>query len=539
MTDDVITAGVTAGVTADPPPPFAEQLAGSVVELLDWLHRVAPHREHRANAAVELVSRHLGGDGRSASVVVRDVPPFAQVDLQVALDAWSQAPGRSVEVHGLALPEQYGPVGLQDLVHGEVNGPVRLSAPDVVDLPSGPDRTRACWRTALLLVRDERGAYALLVRGPHRHEPGLAVEVAGLGTAAAQEVHRELSELRVRLSVYRGQLLELLPGGDIGFPDLTPTAREDVVLPDDVLRRIERHTLDMAARRQELRDAGQHLKRGLLLYGPPGTGKTHTTRYVVQRLAGSTVFLLSGRSLHMIGMVTSLARDLQPAVLVLEDVDLVAEDRGYGDGASSVLFELLDAMDGAAADADLLFLLTTNRADLLEPALAARPGRVDVAVEIDLPDADARRRLFGVYGRGVPLRVDEADVDAVVERTEGVTASFIKELLRRAVLEALSDQPPDQPLSDEHLSDQPLSDEHLPDQPSALREVTGSHLSRALDDLLDSTQSVTRALLGVPADQSGPVAAAPLDRGPMDRGFGGHGGAAWMAMPAVYVDDDL
>lgn len=156
-------------------------------------------------------------------------------------------------------------------------------------------------------------------------------------------------------------------------------------------------------------------------------------------------------------------------------------------------------MDGAAADADLVFLLTTNRADLLEPALAARPGRVDVAVEIGLPDADARRRLFEVYSRSVPLQVEAADVDAVVERTSGVTASFLKELLRRAVLESLSDTP------------------------GPLQHVTGEHLSRALDDLLDSTQTVTRALLGVPADQAAPPVGAP-----MGRGAGGHGGVAWM-----------
>src|SRR5205807_376366 len=83
---------------------------------------------------------------------------------------------------------------------------------------------------------------------------------------------------------------------------------------------------------------------------------------------------------------------LQPAIIVLEDVDLVAEHRGFGPGSSPVLFDLLDAMDGAAADADLLFVLTTNRADLLEPALAARPGRVDVAIEIDPPDEEGRRR---------------------------------------------------------------------------------------------------------------------------------------------------
>jgi hypothetical protein len=403
------------------------------------------------------------------------------------------------------------------LVHGVHLPPVTLTAPDLVDLPSGPDRTLACLRLGLLLVEDARGRAVLLVRGPDpRQGEGLAVEVAGLPTALAQEVLRELGELRSRLNVYRGQLLELAagPGGvEVVFPRLPATAREDVVLPEHVLRRVERHSLDMAARREQLRDAGQHLKRGLLLHGPPGTGKTHTVRYIVQALRGTTVLLLSGQSLHLVGAVTALARDLQPAAIVLEDVDLVAEDRAFGPGPAPVLFELLDAMDGAAEDADLLFLLTTNRADLLEPALAARPGRVDVAVEIGLPDAEARRRLLDVYARGVPLEVSDEQRGVVVQRTEGVTASFVKELVRRAVLEALTETP------------------------GPLRVVTGPHLDRALDDLLDSTQSVTRALLGVPGDQSGPPAGVPFGHG--GRGAGGHGGwfAAGMATPGVISYD--
>jgi SpoVK/Ycf46/Vps4 family AAA+-type ATPase len=172
-------------------------------------------------------------------------------------------------------------------------------------------------------------------------------------------------------------------------------------------------------------------------------------------------------------------------------VDLVAEDRGFGPGSSPVLFELLDAMDGAGADADLLFLLTTNRADLLEPALAARPGRVDVAVEIGLPDADARRRLLAVHGRGLTLDLSEEDLAMVVERTDGVTASFLKELLRRAVLEALEELP-----ADAAMADGP--------------RVTAPHVTAALDDLLDSAQGVTRALLGVPADQSGVSFSPPV-----------------------------
>jgi ATP-dependent 26S proteasome regulatory subunit len=185
--------------------------------------------------------------------------------------------------------------------------------------------------------------------------------------------------------------------------------------------------------------------------------------------------MLTGRSLAAVGPVTELARALQPAVVVLEDVDLVAEERSMGPRSSPVLFDLLDSMDGAAPDADLLFLLTTNRADLLEPALAARPGRVDVAVEIDLPDGPARERLLTLYGRGVPLELTGDDVRSAVERTEGTTASFLKELIRRSVLEALHDDP-------------------------ALTAVTGAHVARALDDLLDSAQGVTRTLLGVGVD---------------------------------------
>ena len=83
----------------------------------------------------------------------------------------------------------------------------------------------------------------------------------------------------------------------------------------------------------------------------------------------------------------------QPALVVLEDVDLVAEPRDC-EATNAALFQTLEAMDGLAADADVAFLLTTNRADLLEPALVQRPGRVDLAVEIAKPDQEGRERLF-------------------------------------------------------------------------------------------------------------------------------------------------
>ncbi len=510
----------------------ARELARTLRALLEWAHESGGAR---SSEVVGLLGEHLGDAGRAESVVGRELPPFEQVNLQVALDVWTAVPQRRAVVQGLSLPPHYSGLSLQQLLHGDGLPPVRLSAPALTDLPAGPDRTVACLTRALLLVEDSHGRYVLLVRGPEPHEePVLSLEVAGLATAAAQEVLRELAELRSRHNVYRGQVVELVHGRSgpaLEFPALPRTTRDDVVLPDDVLRRVERHALEVGRRRDALRAAGQHLKRGLLLYGPPGTGKTHTTRYVVQQMAGSTVLLLSGAALHAVGTIAQLARDLQPAVVVLEDVDLVAEDREYGPNANPVLFSLLDAMDGAAGDADLLFLLTTNRADLLEPALAARPGRIDVAVEIGLPDAPSRRRLFDLYARAVPLDVSPGDVDAVVERTDGVTASFMKELLRRAVLEALTDRD----AGPHHGT------EGSPERTADVPPVAGEHLRRALDDLLDSAQGVTRALLGVPGDDdrdgAAPYPAPVLRRG---RSFGLHGGQGWArpgVMPAVYTDE--
>jgi hypothetical protein len=440
--------------------------------------------ERALNEVAALVVDFLGEGAADKSVLTRTLPPFEHVNLQTALDAWSHEPGRQVEVRGFSVPPHHNSVSLQQLITGNGMPPLRLSAPPLVDIPNGPGSGLACLQRGLLLVTDEIGRYVILINGPGDHDPGLDVEIAGLAVADAQSVHAQLSELRRRLNVYRGHVLDVsaAPNGGVvlTFNELSVTARDDVILPAAVLARVERHALGVAAHRDALLAAGQHLKRGLLLYGPPGTGKTYTTRYLIGEMTGYTRFVLTGRALRVIGSAAELARELEPAVLVLEDVDLVAEDRSFGPGSNPVLFDLLDAMDGAAGDADLLFLLTTNRADLLEPALAARPGRVDVAVEIDLPDAEARARLFALYARSLKLELSGPETAEVVERTDGVTASFLKELLRRAVLEALH----------EHAADHGLA----PDV------ITATHVSRALDDLLDSTQQVTRSLLGVGND---------------------------------------
>jgi hypothetical protein len=315
---------------------------------------------------------------------------------------------------------------------------------------------------------------------------------SGIEVAAPQDLCgpllADVRRLMVERSVFRGQLLsfgqaEQAYGASvsgISFLERPTMSSSDVVLPEGALERIERHVVGTARHRRRLRGAGRHLKRGLLLYGPPGTGKTHTVRYLVSQVPDMTVIVLAGNALGSVGAATEFAHALEPSIVVVEDVDLIAEHRELHLGPQPLLFTLLDAIDGLTSEADVAFILTTNRVDLLEAALVQRPGRVDLAVEIPRPDADARRRLVELYSAG--LAFSDAALVAAAERTGGATASFFKELFRRVVLTAA-------------VRDVPVTDDVLAD---------------LLDEMLADAERLTRVLLGSgEPDAAGPGYAAP------------------------------
>jgi ATP-dependent 26S proteasome regulatory subunit len=127
-----------------------------------------------------------------------------------------------------------------------------------------------------------------------------------------------------------------------------------------------------------------------------------------------------------------LARLLQPSIVVIEDADLITRDRNNMSGPcdESMLNRLLNEMDGLAEDAEMFFILTTNRPEMIEPAVAGRPGRIDQAIEFPLPDEPNRQKLARIYAKGAV--VSDVTLQAIARRTKNVSAAFIKELMRRA-----------------------------------------------------------------------------------------------------------
>ena len=468
---------------------------------------VAAARAEEGSVA-KLLARHLGPQAAALPVASGSWPAYERVNVQTALDIWLAEPGRTHELFGLTQ-YRHSDFGLADLLqmHDGWGHSVGMGSVETQSLPAGPDgETRPCVQCAIYLTADADGAAALLLRAPEEHgREGVDVEVVCEQPDRAQPIVDEIRRLGLEHNVFRGHVVEF--GGEVfsrfghssallSYVRRPQVPRDQVILPPDVLEGIERQVVGVARHAARLHGSGQHLRRGILLYGPPGTGKTHTVRYLIGNLPGVTVVLLSGDALGMIAEACSVARALQPSVVVVEDVDLIAEERGRHPGRHPLLFQLLNEMDGLGSDLDVTFLLTTNRADLLEQALAARPGRVDHAAELPVPSAEARSRLLRLYqGR---LELDLADPDTVISRTEGVTASFIKELLRRAALVAAEDDS-----AERDGTDGSLARDHDAEAADVPIRVTDRHMASALDELLDTRSRLTQALLG-----GGPTASA-------------------------------
>ena len=404
----------------------------------------------------------------------RDLP-----NLQRAFDHFLTGPDRFADQIGYIAEHEPSGFGLGMILSPPrwqviSEGPVRYRSVELAD-----GQRLQCMEKGLYLISDHGSKAAALLRvDEHAYSrPPVTLDILCLEAERAEALLAEIRRLVHERNVYRGQVISLGAKGadDIRFHSLPAVKREEIILPARLLQTVERNTIGFAQHASRLRAAGRHIKRGLLFHGPPGTGKTLTIMFLAAQMPGRTVILLTGRIMGLITQSCQLARLLAPSMVVLEDVDLVAQERDSEAERGPLLFELLNEMDGLSADTDVLFLLSSNRPDLLEPALAARPGRIDQAVAFPLPDAEGRRRLFALYGRGLDLRA--GDLEDMVRRTEGASPAFIRELLRKAAL---------------------VSAEQSPDS-AAPPVVADGHLREALRAIVEDGGQLTKTLLGVAA----------------------------------------
>jgi hypothetical protein len=391
---------------------------------------------HLARQALEA---HFGADRLGSLISAkRQFGVHLKPDLDKALRE-SLAP-YSPRLFGMNQISPYELLSLSRLLSRNERDEVQLSPVEYQEIDVGDEQPFQAIQTALWLLTVEDQAVAVTLsnfyESNNRH---VFVEVihAGNRTEFKKGLFEALADAGARSSIYRGKILSFEDNSDHSgmTSDITVhhperVERSEVILDAATLKRINQNVFSFDAHRADLKRLGQSVRKGILLYGPPGTGKTHTIRYIVSNLPDRTTLVITGEQIYQLSRYMALAKSLQPSIVVLEDVDLIGRAREQSTNfMESMLNNLLNEMDGLSPAADILFILTTNRPEAIEPALAMRPGRIDAAIEIPLPDQDCRRQLIELYGS--MLQIEPQTVVAAARKTDGASAAYMKEFVRQ------------------------------------------------------------------------------------------------------------
>jgi AAA+ superfamily predicted ATPase len=412
---------------------------------------------------------------------MREFPATARLDLQSAINEVLSGALQPQKMLGTHAPHSFETVTFSGLlVEGDSAVLVAPLQYDEVDV--GEAIPARCLRQALWLCSDHGTPFSVFLTRVEKYgrSRGYHIEIAvPPGESGLKTTRRLLEQIErkvMQAGSYRGRVISLEAvdnhsgtANGVKVHRLKSVRREEVILPEKTLNLLERNVTRFVSQRPQLLGLGLGLKKGLLFYGPPGTGKTHTIHYLASQLKDHTTLLITAEQVGLLQEYMQLARFLQPAMVVLEDVDLIARARTSMRNAceESVLNNLLNEMDGLREDAQVLFVLTTNRPDQLEQALTSRPGRIDQAIEFPLPDNDGRRKLIKLYGAG--LNLDEKLLALLIKKTKGGSGAFMKELMRRSAQFLVE---------------------------SGEKQLSQPHVEAALDEMLFSGGSLNAKLLG-------------------------------------------
>ncbi len=196
---------------------------------------------------------------------------------------------------------------------------------------------------------------------------------------------------------------------------------------------------------QKFQRLGGKIPKGALMVGPPGTGKTLLGRAVAGE-AGVPFFYISGSDFveMFVGVGASRVRDMfeqakknSPCIIFIDEIDAVGRHRGAGLGGGNdereqTLNQLLVEMDGFDPSEAIIVIASTNRPDVLDPALL-RPGRFDRQVVVGNPDVGGRERILRVHMKNVPLAAD-VDVKTIARGTPGFSGADLANLVNEAAL---------------------------------------------------------------------------------------------------------
>ena len=206
---------------------------------------------------------------------------------------------------------------------------------------------------------------------------------------------------------------------------------------------------------------GIHHVKGILLYGPPGTGKTLIARTLANALNVAEFKVVNGPELFdkFVGETEKKIRDLFTNaekdqkengdeaglhVIVFDEIDSICKARGTitsGTGVNdSAVNQLLTKIDGVDSLNDIIVIGMTNRKDLIDEAIL-RPGRLELHIEVSLPDEKGRLQIFNIHTKKMrenKVLDDDVDLAKLAKMTKNYTGADIESMVKLACSNALS-----------------------------------------------------------------------------------------------------
>lgn len=215
---------------------------------------------------------------------------------------------------------------------------------------------------------------------------------------------------------------------------------DDLILSDKIKTEIQMNLKNLIEYREIYKKNGLQVKRGLILAGEPGTGKTVLAKILCNTIDWTFVWVTSKNleNAKRVAQIVELCRDLSPAILFLEDIDLFGGSR-ESNSNPMLLGELLNQLDGIEENTDIIVIGSTNNKEVLEKALVSRPGRFDKVIDFPLPEYEERLKMLKVFSNGL-LDANLPFLERVAKGYTKKTGAQIRELVNMAIIFAVDEK---------------------------------------------------------------------------------------------------
>jgi hypothetical protein len=271
----------------------------------------------------------------------REFPFRVRADLQRAIDRLFDSGTTIRHFCGVRKEQSFEGLTLSDCIVPSQHYPVVSVPPQYEEVDVGDEQPVRCLKNGIWFLRQGENKFVVLLAPAGRFGciTGMQFQIAVVnneeGTRIAQAFFKHLEESVLQAESYRGKILSLEQSENrytgastrITVHKLRTVEREQVILPRKTLDLLDRNVIHFTRQRAQLAKYKLATKKGILFYGPPGTGKTHTIHYLARALEGHTTLLVSAEQVGLLSEYMTLARLLQPSVVVMEDVDLIARER--------------------------------------------------------------------------------------------------------------------------------------------------------------------------------------------------------------------